>query len=75
MSGRKGIPAAARWSDEQLAQLTAILDRAEAAGRGFDRVLNLPRLAMETGRSVSALSTKLCELRRAKRSTAAGAGA
>lgn len=72
MSGRRGVPAAPRWSDEQLAQLSAVLDRAEEAGQGFDRVLNLPRLAVETGRSVSALSTMLTQMRRARRSTAAG---
>lgn len=67
MSGAlKGRPQARRWADEELARLTALLDR-ERDGR----VGNLPKLSIATGRSVAAISTKLTELRRARRDAAA----
>ena len=68
MSGaaNRGRPQPRRWSDDELARLGTILTK-ERDGR----VGNLPKLAVATGRSVSAISTKLTELRRARRDAAA----
>ena len=63
MSGTalRGRPGPRRWSDDELARLNVLLDR-ERDGR----IGNLPALAIATGRSVSAIATKLTELRRAR---------
>ena len=67
MSGaaNRGRPGPRRWAEAELARLTALLDR-ERDGR----IGNLPALAIATGRSTSAIATKLTELRRARRDAA-----
>ena len=67
MSGTalRGRPQPRRWADQELARLTALLDR-ERDGR----IGNLPALAIATGRSVSAIATKLTELRKARQAAA-----
>ena len=76
MSGRRGVPAAPRWSDEQLAQLSAVLDRAEEAGQGFDRVFEPAALGGgNRAKRVGAVDETRASCGGRGRSTAAGAGA
>ena len=63
---RKGIPRAPRWTDDEVALLETILDRA-ADGAETARHGELVEVSRSTGRTVSAVATKLHQLRDQRR--------